>query len=277
VTEAIIENGPAPDIESKPQTKIRRWEIIYTFLVFVAICAFEYIFAYHNVAFGIGLSLGLVIIIYVSLSFLHFNKGIIKIIESLSLIPLYVIFTSSLPWFFINQQYLLPAVYSAILALCFWHMYRNDVNFKAVLNFNKRKLFLYILIAVAIGLPTGTIEYLILRPLPSSPSFSIPYFFRDIVYMVLFVGLAEELLFRGLIQTSFSETFGNSWALVITAALFSAMHLTWRSVPELGFVFVAGLIMGGLYIRTKSLVPSILFHGANNIVLVSIMPYILMK
>jgi membrane protease YdiL (CAAX protease family) len=89
--------------------------------------------------------------------------------------------------------------------------------------------------------------------------------------------LAEELLFRGLIQRDLAVAFGWKWALFGATALFTVMHLTWRSIPELGFVFLAGLVLGGLYLRTKSLVAPIVAHGMNNVMLVAIMPYIFMR
>ncbi len=55
------------------------------------------------------------------------------------------------------------------------------------------------------------------------------------------------------------------------------MHLTWRSIPELVFVFLAGIILGVLYLKTKSLVAPIIAHGVNNVIMVSILPYIFMK
>jgi len=121
------------------------------------------------------------------------------------------------------------------------------------------------------------VEYFILRPAPAFPSFEVKYLFRDMVYMLFFVGIAEELLFRGLIQQDLMRAFGWKWALLGASALFAIMHLTWRSIPELGFVFLAGLILGGLYLKTKSLVAPIVAHGINNVILVSILPYIFME
>jgi hypothetical protein len=93
-------------------------------------------------------------------------------------------------------------------------------------------------------------------------------------YMVFFVGLGEELLFRGLIQRNLGALFGWKWGLVGTSLLFSIMHLTWRSVPELLFVFVAGMVFGIFYIRTGSLLSSIMIHGVNNAFLVAVCPYV---
>ena len=95
------------------------------------------------------------------------------------------------------------------------------------------------------------------------------------VYMFLFVGIGEELLFRALIQRDLIGAFGWKWGLVGASLMFAIMHLTWRSIPELGFVFIAGLILGFLYWKTKSLVAPIVAHGANNVILVAVLPYLL--
>lgn len=53
------------------------------------------------------------------------------------------------------------------------------------------------------------------------------------------------------------------------------MHFTWRSVPELGFVFGAGLILGYFYLKTGNLIGPIALHGFSNIILVGVLPYLL--
>jgi uncharacterized protein len=261
----------------KSTVQKRSLQALFLVLICLCIVACEYIFAYHNAAFGIGIGLALVILIYTLISILPFTNSISRVAESLSLIPLYILFTSSLPWFFLDQQYLIPAVYACVLALAFWHIFRNDISLKEIVNFDYRKLFKYLILALVIGFPLGTVEYLILMPSASSLFFEAKYLIRDIVYMLLFVGLGEELLFRGLIQRDLMNIYGWKWGLVVTSFLFAVMHMTWRSIPELFFVFAAALILGGLYIRTKSLVLPILVHAINNIVLVSLMPYILGK
>jgi len=267
---SLVTSFPSP-------VTIGKWQIAFILFSILGIAVSEYFYAYQNVGYGIGMSIALVVIMYILLSITHLDSRIIQSIESIALIPLYIIFTSCLPWFFINQQFLLPAVYSCILALCFWHIYRSNTSFKQMFAFDKSKLLKYLLIGIAIGIPTGTIEYLILRPAPATPTFEVQYLLRDTIYMLFFVGLGEELLFRGLIQKDLTAAFGWKWALLVTSLLFSIMHMTWRSVPELFFVFGAALILGGLYIKTRSLVAPILFHAVNNIMLVSIVPYFFIK
>ena len=196
--------------------------------------------------------------------------------EALALVPLYVMFTSSLPWFFIDQTFLMPAVYSIVLALCFWHIYYKNLDFSDV-GLIPGNYIKFIIIGVMIGFFTGIIEYFVLLPAPSFPSFEVKYFLRDAVYMLLFVGLGEELLFRGIIQNELIRTFGVRWGIVGQGFLFGIMHMTWRSVPELGFTFLAGILLGYLYYRTGSLTAPIVLHGVNNIMLVAVLPYIFLK
>jgi len=249
----------------------RQWLFILTILAAITIT--EWIFAYKNVAYGIGLALFLTIGIYILISVMRFSQPITNSAESLSLIPLYILFTSSLPWFFINQEYLIPAVYATILALCLWHIYQKKLSFTA-LGFTKDKWLKYILMGIAIGIPIGMVEYFILRPAPVFPTFEVKYLLRDLFYMVCFVGLGEEVLFRALVQKDLSKALGWKWGLVLAGLMFAVMHLTWRSVPELIFVFFAGLILGYVYYRTESLVAPIVIHGIGNVTLVAIMPYL---
>ena len=256
-------------------TRAIRWQQLLILAIFTAIAVCEYLFAYQDVAFGIGLALFLALGIYITISVVRLNQPITDCAGSLALIPLYILFTSSLPWFFINQQYLLPAVYSIILALSLLHIYQNKLSLKYIFGFRKEKLLLYTLACLAIGAVLGTMEYSILRPAPAFPTFEVKYLLRDMIYMFLFVGLGEELLFRGLLQIDLMKVFGVKGGLILASLMFAVMHLTWRSVPELGFVFVAGLVLGFLYWKTKNLVLPTIVHGANNVMLVAVLPYIL--
>lgn len=244
--------------------------------IFLVIAATQYIYVYDDVGIGIVLTLFIVILIYMTISIVKMDRKFIESAEALALVPLYIMFTASLPWFFLDQIFLMPAVYSIILALCFWHIYYKDMDLNQVGlktgNFRK-----YIMIGLFIGIFTGIIEYLILLPAPSFPTFEMKYFFKDVIYMLLFVGLGEELLFRGIIQNELVKTFGVRWGIIAQGLLFGIMHLSWRSVPELGFTSFAGILLGYLYYRTGSLTAPVVMHGVNNIILVAVMPYVFLK
>ncbi len=245
---------------------------LFIISIFLAIVISEYIFVYHDAGYGIVLSLFITIAIYAIVSAITMDHIFVICAESLALIPLYVLFTSSLPWFFIDQQFLLPAVYSIILALCFWHMHEHNIQPNSI-GLKKHKLLKYAIIGTIIGCITGPIEYLVLQPAPAFPTFEFKFLFRDIIYMTFFVGIGEEILFRGLIQNDLINAFGTKKGIIGQAFLFGVMHMTWRSPLELAFTFFAGLLFGILYHKTGSLTAPIVFHGVNNTVLVAILPY----
>ena len=73
--------------------------------------------------------------------------------------------------------------------------------------------------------------------------------------------ISEEVLFRGLIQPKLEQIIGPTEALIVQAAIFSALHL---SPVILVTHFIMGLAFGWIRRRTGSLLPSILLHGAWN-------------
>ena len=251
---------------------------VYPALLIAVICLgitfCEWVFAYHDVAYGIILALFLALIIYMVIPIAKMGRAFTDCAESLVLLPLYILFTSSLPWFFLSQEWLLPAVYSAVLALCAWHIYRKNISLTDI-GFRSDKMLKYIVFGVVLGLPLGTIEYFIITPVAAFPTFEIRYLVRDLVYMVVFVSVGEELLFRGLVQRDMMNLLGWKLGLLGASLMFGVMHLTWRSIPELGFTFLAGVVLGYVYYRTRSLTTPIIAHGVGNTVLVAVLPYIL--
>ncbi len=248
--------------------------VIFILSIFLSIVISQYIFVYSSASYGILLSLLIALAIYIIIAVVKMRSDLVRSAESLVLIPLYVLFTSSLPWFFVEQQLLLPMVYSLILGLCFWHMHQHNIDPKDVGLLIQTKTLNYVFLGAIIAIPTGFIEYLILLPAPAFPSFELKYLAQDAVYMTFFVALAEELLFRGIIMNDLKPLFGWKNAMVGQGFLFGIMHMTWRSVPELGFTFLAGVFLGYLYYKTGSLAGSIAWHSMNNIILVGVLPYL---
>ncbi|HEY5993332.1 MAG TPA: CPBP family intramembrane glutamic endopeptidase [Gallionellaceae bacterium] len=77
--------------------------------------------------------------------------------------------------------------------------------------------------------------------------------------------VAEELAFRGIIQSTLERIVGEREALLIQAALFSVLHLLPMMFPS---HFIMGLCFGYLRLRTRSLYPGIALHAAWNALVV---------
>lgn len=137
-------------------------------VIFLSITFCEWVFAYQDAAYGIILALFLASIIYMVIPIARIGQPFIDSAESLVLLPLYILFTSSLPWFFLSQELLLPAVYSAVLALCAWHIYRKNISLRDI-GFHRDKMLKYVLVSVALGIPLGVVEYFIITPSAAFP------------------------------------------------------------------------------------------------------------
>lgn len=83
-----------------------------------------------------------------------------------------------------------------------------------------------------------------------------------VLYTVFIAPLCEEIVFRGLMITSLEGSMKKIFAVLITSLLFSIVHLP--SVIALGYTLLLGLVLGFVYIKTKSLIPCILMHMAFN-------------
>lgn len=84
----------------------------------------------------------------------------------------------------------------------------------------------------------------------------------NFIMIAILPALGEELLFRGIIQKLFSEITGKVvWGIIISAFLFSAMHLQFQ-----GFLprFALGVLLGYFYVWSGSLWLPIIAHFINN-------------
>jgi len=108
---------------------------------------------------------------------------------------------------------------------------------------------------------------------PSVPEFNMPtdvttailYF----VSIVLVPAFLEEMVFRGIVLQPLRR-FGDSFAIVISAIIFSLAHLNIYQIPN---AFVMGLILGYFVVRSGSLWAGIIIHFANNF-FVALLEYI---
>jgi len=80
--------------------------------------------------------------------------------------------------------------------------------------------------------------------------------------------IAEEVLFRGVIQRGLERRWRRRPALLVTALIFAAIHLQPLTFPVL---FVLGLEFGWLYQRTRSVWPGAVAHAVNNLLAILVL------
>lgn len=115
----------------------------------------------------------------------------------------------------------------------------------------------------------------IILGLPFKILFQQPFYKIILTFFIEIFGidLPEELIFRGYLLPHLEGVLKNSInALVITAILFNMFHIpselasgmsVYQSLlSSFSIVYPSGLIWGYLYLKTRSIVPGIIWHAS---------------
>jgi membrane protease YdiL (CAAX protease family) len=118
-------------------------------------------------------------------------------------------------------------------------------------------LLFFAMLAVPLGLAIG---FLTFHPRPLDGL----GFLRSFLTILVFVGIPEELLFRGLIQNVLEQWWGKGWpSLAVAAMVFGAAHLDNGGFPNLRYALlatIAGVFYGRAFRQGGNLVPAALVH-----------------
>ncbi|HVL47331.1 MAG TPA: CPBP family glutamic-type intramembrane protease [Candidatus Thermoplasmatota archaeon] len=125
---------------------------------------------------------------------------------------------------------------------------------------------------VALGVPLGLIEYHILAPSALVPNASLPALVGPALMMIVFGGVLEELIYRGLLLRTLLGPFGTAGAVAIPALANAILAIAYGSAAMVFVVLVAGLAFGLVARRTGSVVGVGLSHGVANTLLFVVLP-----
>jgi membrane protease YdiL (CAAX protease family) len=81
----------------------------------------------------------------------------------------------------------------------------------------------------------------------------------DLAFVALLAGVCEETFFRGFLQSLLAREWNQGVALGGTALLFAAAHPVSRLYASIAAAM--SMYLGGLYVVSHNLLPSILCHG----------------
>lgn len=138
-----------------------------------------------------------------------------------------------------------------------------NITFKLLLNKPK---FSSLCISVVIGIGLGIFNFCLFKFL--TPHFTFPQLGSGLqiinwIGAIVIAPVCEELIFRGYGRECFKPNDKKIKALLITSFAFALWHYN----PFVMFLaFIGGLILYLLYLKTDSLIPSILAHSVLNFV-----------
>jgi len=90
--------------------------------------------------------------------------------------------------------------------------------------------------------------------------------------LLVFAGFAEELIFRGLLQTVSGPVLGR-WGPLYVAIVFAVVQLGFGAPLYALLAFIVGLVFAGVVRLSGSIIGVALAHGVASIVMLLVMPY----
>ena len=193
-----------------------------------------------------------------------------RLLISLALVPLIRIVSLSVPLANIPRDWWYPIIYTPLLIAALEVVRITGYPLKQIgLTLNKARVQLLIALS---GLAIGVIEYYILRPEPMIPEFAWQEIWLPALIFLLFTGFVEELIFRGVLQNTALEEYGN-WGIIYISLLFAIVHMIHHSPLDIAFVFAVAVYFGWVVKRTGSLLGVSLAHGIANSILYLIIPF----
>lgn len=164
-----------------------------------------------------------------------------------------------------------PLIYLTILTIVI--VERADVSafgFKTR-NVWKSLLFGFLFFFILDGLASLILYFLIyvFTSQIAVQSYNVLPFLLTMPFMTLCVGISEEGLFRGYIQTQLQKFYTSKQAILFQAILFGVWHFVWDLYPfdlvhmifYVGSTFLVGLLFGYFYSKTGNLAPLVFAHG----------------
>ncbi len=249
----------------------RPWVVALAYLI--ALTVAETLTTFISPRAGMVLH-GLILIALLLQAALSFRQREYQFLVALALAPLIRLLSLALPlanfplifWYAVVG---VPLFIATIMSMRVTGVKRNMIG----LQLSWRSLPVQLLIGIS-GLVIGYIEYLILRPDPLVSELSWELVWLPALILLLFTGFLEELIFRGIMQTSSNLMLGRL-GVVFVALVFAVLHMGYSSLLDMIFVFAVAILFGLLVQRFRSLLGVSISHGLTNISLYLIFPFLL--
>jgi membrane protease YdiL (CAAX protease family)/LysM repeat protein len=217
---------------------------------------------------------GLILVALLVQSSIGNQRSIHHFLVILSIIPLTRLLTMTVPpatWEPIYWYLLLGILLSVAVFITARIVGLNSSSIG--LRITRKDLLVQLLIGLT-GLWIGLVAYLILKPEPILGEFSWWRFLLAGLGMLIFAGLLQEIIFRGLLQTSALQIL-DRFGILYVALVFALLHLDFQSFWHVLFMLLVGLLFGVIALRTRSIVGISLAHGLASASLFLVFPVLM--
>lgn len=151
---------------------------------------------------------------------------------------------------------------ACIVGFIFYKKYRTKTETLCVTTIKELLWFFPIIISELFGFVIG-IEI----------TKNLLYYFVLILFTI-FVGISEELFFRGIILEILSFNKSAKYAIIVSTVFFSILHLTNLAggisinyaILQVIFAFVFGIVAAQITMLSRSLIPAIIWHFTHDFI-----------
>lgn len=256
--------------EKRSRFSITRGELAVSVVYLLALIAAELMVAFFSMEWGLVLEAVILFALLFNSSFkVSYNFSIL--LRSMMALPIVRIIGLSIPLMQIPPLYWFPIISIPLFAASFTIMRSQRLSLRNM-GFIWGNVPLQLAVALT-GVILGTIEFVILQPKPLIATFNLENLLLASIILIISTGLAEEILFRGIIQKNSMNVFGAFFGLLYTSLLFTALHIGWTSFYDIIFVFFVSLFYGYVFYKTKSIIGITLSHGISNTLLFLVVPF----
>ncbi len=93
-----------------------------------------------------------------------------------------------------------------------------------------------------------------------------------IILLLLIIGPAEEIFWRGYVQDTLAEKFGDNKGWIIASLIYAGVHVYALNLMLLAAALICGLFWGWIFKRYKSLWPGIISHAIWDVTIFVLLP-----
>ncbi|GFP78381.1 CPBP family intramembrane glutamic endopeptidase [Clostridium fungisolvens] len=167
-------------------------------------------------------------------------------------------------FFLISSIFTLVAT---IFVMCRFFAIKTNLAFPER-KFNKSDIIGIICLILGFRLLfSGSLNHVVsLIPLPKSIEDAFNNIFQNpligLITAIVIAPIQEEFVNRGIILNGLSKKYSSKVALIVSSLIFASMHM---NLPQGINAFLLGLILGYIYLKTKSIFLSMMCHSINNI------------
>jgi uncharacterized protein len=219
---------------------------------------------------GLGLALHAVLLVLFTWRAAIADGATHDLMAALSVLPLIRVLSIGMPFWLVDQPMHFALVNVPLMA--------GTVVAAAYLGYGRRQLGLTLgglpwqVPVIASGVLIGYIERLIIQPPALVDELSVATVWWPVLSLILFTGLSEELLFRGVLQTAAVRALGAPVGILYVSLMFGALHIGWQSALDVAFVTLVGVFFAWVVYRTGSILGVSLSHGITNVMLFIVLP-----